>query len=283
MTSASPNGADIIEISPQDYYDLFNGKTLGVLYQIQPEEALQKGIEANFKYKHGMDCSIKVVYFDSLTDGLLMLRSDKIQALMVMRFTGRYLAQRNNDLIIYGSEETSYSTHMIFKSDDQGQTEKPAQFEGVNAAIKNMKEDGTLDKLSKQWITDFPASEEPSGAAMPVISGGETLRVGISGDEPPLDYIAADGTPGGFNVAVLSEIGRRANLNIELVTVNSGARFAALQSGKIDSFFWYANTHELTDTTTAAATTSVQSAGANYIVQSDSYLYTRGAVLSLKK
>jgi ABC-type amino acid transport substrate-binding protein len=278
MTTTAPSTAEpaIIEINPQDYYDLFNGKTLAIIYQSQPLEILQKGILADFKYRYGIDASISVVYIDSLTDGLLMLRSGKVAAIMVMRFTGRYLVQRNNDLVIYGGEDTSYSTHMIFSP------EKQVQLDRVNAAIKAIKEDGTLDKLTGRWITDLPAGEEPSGGAMPVIKDAETLKVGISGDEPPLDYIAADGTPGGFNVAVLSEIGRRANLNIELVTINSGARFMALQAGRLDSFLWYANTQELTNHTPPAST-SIQPAGVNSFLQSDSYLYTRGAILALKK
>lgn len=146
-----------------------------------------------------------------------------------------------------------------------------------------MKEDGALEKMIDKWITNLPVGQEPSGGKLPVIQGAETLEMGISGDEPPLDYIAADGTPGGFNIAVLSEIGRRANLNIDLVTVNSGARFTALQSGKIDSFLWYANVQELTATTSPVTPPSVQPAGANFFLQSDSYLYTRAGILGIKK
>jgi ABC-type amino acid transport substrate-binding protein len=272
----TPSEPAIVELDPQGYYDHFNGKTLGIIYQSQPAEVLQQSIQKYFKYRYNMDCSVNVVYVDSLTDGLLMLRSGKVNYLMLMRFTARYLAQRNNDLVIYGSEVQSYSTHMIFSPDKQ------AQLDRVNAAIKSMQEDGTLDKLTKQWITDLTAGKEPAGGAMPVIEGAEPLKMGISGDEPPLDYIAADGTPGGFNVAVLSEIGRRANFNIELVTVNSSARFTALQSGKIGSFLWYANTQVLNAPATAA-TPSVQPAGANFFLQSDPYLYTRGGILGLKQ
>jgi ABC-type amino acid transport substrate-binding protein len=271
------NEPAIVEITPQEYVDLFNGKTLGIIYQNVPAEVLRKGIQDNFKFRYGLDSSINVVYVDSLTDGLLMLRSGKIANLIVMRFTAKYLAQRNNDLVIYGSEDTAYSTHIIFSSKNQ------AQLERVNATIKTLQANGALEKLTRRWITDLPAGEEPSGGAMPVIKGADIMKVGISGDEPPLDYIAANGQPGGFNVAVLSEIGRRANLNIELVTVNSSARFTALQSGKIDCFLWYANTQELTATTTPAPTHSIQTVGSGSFFLSDSYLYTRGAVLGLKK
>ena len=51
--------------------------------------------------------------------------------------------------------------------------------------------------------------------------------------------VAADGTPVGFNTAVLAELGRRIGLNIELVNIESGARTSALMSGRVDAVFWY--------------------------------------------
>ena len=60
----------------------------------------------------------------------------------------------------------------------------------------------------------------------------------MTGDLPPLDLVLADGTPAGFNTAVLSEISKRINKNIELVTIESNARAAALTSGTVDVVFW---------------------------------------------
>ena len=280
-TASGATAADIIELDPQGYYDKFNGKTMAIIYQSEPQEVLQQGIHYYFKNNYNLDANIKIVYVDSLTDGILMLRSSKVDFLMTMRFTARYLAQRNNDLVIYGSEDTSYSTHIIFNPGKQ------AQLKQVNAAITAMQADGTLDKLIQKWITDLPVGKEPSSEKIPAIQGAETIKMGISGDEPPLDYIAADGIPGGFNVAVLSEIGRRANLNIELVTVNSNARFAALQSGRIDSFLWYANTHVLTDirstATSPAAAPTAQTSGAGTFLQSNGYMDTKAGILGIKK
>lgn len=56
---------------------------------------------------------------------------------------------------------------------------------------------------------------------------------------PPLDYIAPDGTPAGFNTALLAEIGKRLKVNVELVNINYGARIAALASGRADGVFLF--------------------------------------------
>ena len=52
--------------------------------------------------------------------------------------------------------------------------------------------------------------------------------------------ILADGTPAGFSTAVLAEISKRINKNIELVSVDSAARAAILASKGADVVFWVA-------------------------------------------
>ena len=49
---------------------------------------------------------------------------------------------------------------------------------------------------------------------------------------------AADGTPAGFNTAVLSQISARTGKNIELVQVDSVGRAMALATRNVDVVFW---------------------------------------------
>ena len=50
--------------------------------------------------------------------------------------------------------------------------------------------------------------------------------------------VLADGTPAGFSTAVLAEISRRINKNIELISVDSVARASILSSKGADVVFW---------------------------------------------
>ena len=55
-----------------------------------------------------------------------------------------------------------------------------------------------------------------------------------------MDYIAEDGSPAGFNTALLSEIGRRLKVNIEILNIESSARTISLTSRVADVIsFWY--------------------------------------------
>ena len=60
----------------------------------------------------------------------------------------------------------------------------------------------------------------------------------MTGDLPPLDFVNTDGTPAGFNTALLAEIAKRLGKNIAVVQIDSGARAAALSSEQIDVIFW---------------------------------------------
>mgnify|MGYP002513585986 CR=1 FL=1 len=60
----------------------------------------------------------------------------------------------------------------------------------------------------------------------------------VTGDVPPMDFVAADGKAAGFNIALLTEIANRAQVNIKLVQIETGARAMALASGKVDAVFW---------------------------------------------
>lgn len=67
---------------------------------------------------------------------------------------------------------------------------------------------------------------------------GDPIKVAVTGSLPPMDYVAADGTPAGFNTAVLAEIGKRLGKNIELLQVDSVGRALALAQGNVDVVFW---------------------------------------------
>ena len=51
-------------------------------------------------------------------------------------------------------------------------------------------------------------------------------------------FVATNGKAAGFNIALLTEIANRAQVNFELVQIETGARAMALSSNKVDAVFW---------------------------------------------
>ncbi len=180
----------------------------------------------------------KVTFFDNMNAMIMALKSKQIDRFATPRRVGQYIVARNDDFQLIDDNLKpilGYSMAMEEKS--------AAQVEEINKAIQAMKDDGTLDKLIKENITDLSGAD-PVATPLPMIDGAETLKVAVTGDMPALDVILADGTPAGFNVAFLGELGKRINKNFELVSVEAGARGAALSSGQVDVLFWVLGTYD---------------------------------------
>lgn len=172
-----------------------------------------------------------VTFFDNFNSMQMALASNNITAIQTYGSVAKYMTANNSDFAIK-------ETQTVKLVDDfccamrEGDT---ALINAFDAAIDSMKADGSLDALIDKYITNF---ETPTPIDIPQIDGAEVIRVGITGDLPPLDLVLADGTPAGFNTAVLAEISKRIGKNMELVQIDSGARAAALTSELVDVIFW---------------------------------------------
>jgi len=189
-----------------------------------------------------------IIYYDTLDAMLMALKAGDIGSFEIYQNVARYLCAENEDLTILGEFDLSKNPNsfasLLFEgilSNDFSfllLEENTALRDEFNTAISGMKADGTLDRLTREQIDDLLDGGEIKAEPMPVIDGAETVRIAVTGALPPMDYVAADGTPAGFNTAVLAEISRRINKNIELLVVDSIGRAAALASGTVDAVFW---------------------------------------------
>lgn len=176
-----------------------------------------------------------VHFYDSFLSMQMALRSSKIDEIFLPEPVGMYLTSNNENYEISFSLNMMPSTISFGFKNDNVKLQKE-----FNAAISAMDNDGTLDKLARKYITEL--NGEPEAVKMSKFKGAETIKVAVTGDLPPIDFIAADGKPTGYNTAIISEIGRRLKKNIQLISVEAGGRSAALASGRADVIFWYRNT-----------------------------------------
>ena len=110
-------------------------------------------------------------------------------------------------------------------------SENPELCEALNSAIAHVQETGTLEALTIAMIKGTPVD-------VPEYDADKTLYVGVTGDIPPIDYVDETGTPVGFNVNLMTEIGAYLGYKIEFVQLSKNAIIAALASGRIDVVFW---------------------------------------------
>lgn len=174
----------------------------------------------------------EVVYFNNTSDAVTAVMTGKVDAVYVLKFCGDYYLKKNSDLnVVEFKLNSEAGIMMAVRSEDQ-------QLKAdLDKAITTLKENGTLKALEEKWITNLPTDNEATNNEIQKNAEAKTVYVGVSGDFVPLDYIAADGRPAGYNVALLNEVGKLINVNFEFVSIENQARFAALSSKKIDVIF----------------------------------------------
>ena len=190
-----------------------------------------------------------LVYFDTLDAMLMALNVGDINFINLYSTTADYLCANDDRLIQLLRYQGLKDTESVFvKRMFEGILSNDFAFmmlegnealrDAFNAAIADVRADGTLTRLAVDHIDAAIAGKDIAPVEMPKTDGAETVRVAITGALPPMDYIASDGTPAGFNTALLAEISQRTGKNIELVQVDSMGRAAALSSGVVDAVFW---------------------------------------------
>ncbi len=178
--------------------------------------------------EHGLK---NVIYADTLNDAVSTIRSGRADNLFINSDTAKYLSARDNTLKIVETDAVT-TLHIL------SLTKKAEMNEKINSAIKALEADHTLNKLYSDYVTTVIEAGEPASIEMPVFEGKDSLVIGVSGDLPPIDYVNTNGEPVGYNMAVLAEIAKKLEVNIKIEVIDSGSRFAALSSERIDAFFW---------------------------------------------
>ena len=176
---------------------------------------------------------IRVNFYDTLTSMQMALNAGEIKEMVLPDFAAEYLMKQND----------SYETFLVLKSKGNGlafgfREDSKELREKFNEALRLLRDNWTLGTLEGKYIAS-PGTNDPEPVKFMHFDGAETIKAAVTGDLPPIDFIAPDGNPAGFNTAVLAEIGNILHMNIELINVDSGARTASLASGRADVVFWY--------------------------------------------
>ena len=175
---------------------------------------------------------VNVVEYDNLAAMQLALDSGKIDVMNVPDFVGSYFVKNNKGYALVASMLNVRVSYAM------GFTENNAELrDRVNEAIGELQSNGTLTKLEDEYI--YKASGKLKPVQFQTFDGAETITVALTGDMPPMDYIGADGTPAGYNTALVSEVAKIMKVNIKTINIEAAARSSALASGKADIVFWY--------------------------------------------
>ena len=206
---------------------------LGLLSKLNSsEEEFLETWKKNFAPKNE-NLEIITKFYDTLPAMQMALNAGEIHEMILPDVVAEYIMNVNKD----------YVSRLVLRSKGMGlafgfrEDSKELQ-NSFNTALLALRDDWTLSSLEGVYIASH-SNEEPEPVEFVKFDGADIIKVAVTGDLPPIDFITADGRPAGFNTAVLAEIGAYLKKNIELVNIDSGARSAALASGRADVVFWY--------------------------------------------
>lgn len=176
----------------------------------------------------------RYVFYDTMNDMLMALNRGDIVVLETDQNTVRYIASRNDNIV----DRPPYMNPnmlifcMLLRGEDAELCDQ------ISTCIAEMKEDGTIEEMQQTYIEDVIAGEEPGAIELQTFPDAKTIKVAVTGDRPPMDYVSAGGEPLGFNTALIAEVAKRLEMNVEMVNVTCAARGVALATGVCDIVFW---------------------------------------------
>ncbi len=176
----------------------------------------------------------RYVFFDTMTDMLMALQRGDIVVLETDQNTVRYIASRNEGIVVRPPylNPNNLLFSMLLRAED---TELRDQ---ISAIIAEMKKDGAMEEMRQRYIEDVITGDDPGAVALEAFPDAKTIKVAVTGDRPPMDYVSVGGEPIGFNTALIAEVAKRLGVNIEFVNVSCAARGIALATGVCDIVFW---------------------------------------------
>ena len=176
----------------------------------------------------------RYVFYNTMTDMLMALNRGDIVVLETDQNTVRYIVSRNDNIVdrppYLNPNNLMFS--VLLREEDAELRDQ------ISDIITGMKADGSLEEMRQRYIEDVISGEDPDAVVPEVFPDARTIRVAVTGDRPPMDYVSAGGEPLGFNTALIAEIAKRLGINIEFITVDCGARGIALATGVCDIVFW---------------------------------------------
>lgn len=186
-------------------------------------------------FTHGNSYDMIHLFYDSLASMKMALDAGEVDEISLPEAAAEYFININDGYTIASIVRTLPSSLSFgFRKDDD-----PALRNKFNEALLSMKADGTLAILREKYIADA-GLDEPEPVNFAEYQNIDTrIKIAVTGDLPPIDFVDSKGKPAGFNTAVIAEIGKRLHANIELVDIDSAARASALASGRVDAVLWF--------------------------------------------
>ncbi len=166
----------------------------------------------------------KVSSYKKGVDALIDLENGKLDCVIWDELPSQKAVEKRDKVKILDMDLTSEEYAIAVKKGNQ------ELLDSINASIKRMKEDGTLDKISAVYIAEDETATLPE---VPAATTDKKLVMGTNADFAPFEF--REGTEVvGFDVSMAEQIAADMGATLEVEDMDFGGIIAAVQSGKVD-------------------------------------------------
>lgn len=193
----------------------FDGAALGLTTGATMDNVLNRVLEDVTYHRYGDSASL-----------LAALRKGEIDAAAFDRPAAVLAAAEQPELAVFPQE--------MGRADCGYMLAKGSALTGAfSRAIEELRAGGVLSELEEKWLSGSPAAIDWDAYRLEGRAGG-TLRFACDAGAEPLDYLAADGRPAGFEVELLLRIADALDMGVELLEGNASSLLNMVQSGRAD-------------------------------------------------
>lgn len=200
--------------------DDLSGKIIGV------QLGTTGDIYATDEYE-GDEAGSQVERYSKGNDAVMALKQGKIDCVIIDEQPAKAFVEKNDDLQIL-EEDFALEEYAICVSKD-----KPELTESINAALAELKEDGTMDAIISNYIGDDTRGQSPYESPEDVDRSAGTLVMATNAAFEPYEYYSGEEIVG-IDADMAQAICDKLGMELKIEDMEFDSIITAVQSGKAD-------------------------------------------------
>jgi len=175
----------------------------------------------------GDEAGSTVERFNKGNDAVLSLKQGKIDCVIIDEQPAKAFVGGNDDLTIL-EEPFEIEEYAMCLSKDSGELK-----DKINNALAELKEDGTLDSIVKNYIGDDTKGKTPYESPADADRSNGTVTMGTNAAFPPYEFYEGQKIVG-IDADMMQAVADKLGMELKIEDMEFDSIIAAVQSGKVD-------------------------------------------------
>lgn len=169
----------------------------------------------------------EVERYNKGNDAVMALKQGKIDCVMIDEQPAKAFVEKNDDLTILDEEFALEEYAIAVSKDNTELTEK------INAALAELKEEGTIDSIISNYIGDDTKGKTPYESPEDTDRSNGTLVMATNAAFEPYEYYSGEEVVG-IDADLAQAIADKLGMELEIEDMEFDSIITAVQSGKAD-------------------------------------------------